>query len=56
MQTEKPIIGPTQTTAEAYREAFETLVVLADWSPMDNQKKCKFLQETLVGAAKIACN
>ena len=55
-QEEKPIIGPTQATSEAYREAFEALVVLADWNPMDTGEKCKFLQETLVGAAKIACN
>ena len=27
-QEEEPIIGPNQTTAEAYREAFEALVVL----------------------------
>ena len=27
------------------------LVVLADWSPMDTGEKCKFLQETLGGAA-----
>ena len=55
-QEEEPIIGPTQATLEAYREAYEALVVLADWNPMDNGEKCKFLQETLVGAAKIACN
>ena len=55
-QEEDPIIGPTQATSEAYREAFEALVVLADWNPMDNEEKCKFLQETLVGAARIACN
>ena len=48
---EKPIIRPTQATAEAYRETFEALVVLADWSPMDTGEKYKFLQETLGGAA-----
>ena len=43
---EEPIIGPTQVTEEAYREAFEALVVLADWNSMDTGEKCKFLQET----------
>ena len=55
-QEEERIIGSTQATLEAYREAYEALVVLADWNPMDNGEKCKFLQETLVGAAKVACN
>ena len=55
-QEEEPIKGPTQPSSEAYREAFEALVVLADWNPMDTGEKCKFLQETLVEAARIACS
>ena len=55
-QEETPIIGPTMRTADAYREAFEALFVLADWGPMDMGEKCKYLQETLVGAAQLACN
>ena len=48
--------GPTMRTVDAYREAFEALVVLADWGPMDTGEKCIYLQETLVGAAQLACN
>ena len=55
-QEEPPVIGPTMRTADAYREAFEALVVLADWGPMDTGEKCIHLQETLVGAARLACN
>ena len=55
-QEEDPIVGPNQATGEAYREAFEALVFLADWSPMDTGEKCRFLQDTLVAEAKISCN
>ena len=55
-QEEAPIIGPTMKTADAYREAFDSLAVLADWDPMNTGEKCIFLQETLVGAAQLACN
>ena len=55
-QEKRPIIGPTLRTADAYREAFEALVVLADWNPMYTGEKCKYLQETLVGAAQLTCN
>jgi len=55
-QEEGPIVGPSQATGEAYREAFESLMLLADWSPMDTEEKCRFLQDTLVSAAKISCN
>ena len=54
LQEEEPVIGPNQATAEAYREAFEALVVLEShryWTEMP-----WFLQDTLVGAVKIACN
>ena len=52
-QEETPIIGPTMRTADTYRKAFEALVVLADWGPMDTGEKCVYLQETLVGAAQL---
>ena len=55
-QEELPIIGLTLKTVDAYREAFEALVVLADWDPMDTGEKCKYLQETLVEAAQSACD
>ena len=55
-QEEDPIVGPSQATGEAYREAFESLMFLADWSPMDTGEKCRFLQDTLVTAAKTSCN
>ena len=55
-QEEPPIIGPTLKTADAYREAFEALVVSADWDTMDTGEKCKFLQGTLVEAALLACD
>ena len=55
-QEKKPVIGPTLRTTDAYREAFEALVVLADWNPMYTGEKCKYIQETLVGAAQLACN
>ena len=48
--------GLNQATGEAYREAFEALVWLADWSPMDTGEKCRFLQDSLVAAAKVSCN
>ena len=55
-QEEVPIVGPNQATGEAYREAFEALVSAADWSTMDNGEKCRFLQDSLVAAAKAACS
>ena len=39
-QEEDPIVGPNQATGEAYREALEALVLLADWSTMDTGEKC----------------
>ena len=53
---EDPIVGPNQATGEAYREAFEALASLAGWGPMDTGEKCRFLQDSLVAAAKVSCN
>ena len=56
LQDERPVLGPTLRTADAYREVFEAMVELAEWNPMDTGEKCKFLQETLVEAGKLAIN
>jgi len=55
-QEEDPIVGPCQATGEAYREAFESMVSMTDWNQMDTGEKCRFLQDTLVAAAKSSCN
>jgi hypothetical protein len=55
-QEEDPIVGPCLATGEAYREAFESMVLMTDWSRMDTGEKCRLLQDTLVSAAKSSCN
>ena len=52
-EREQHVKGPSESSAEEYRENLDVLLTDIDWNGLDTKEKCVILQDALIQASLL---
>ena len=55
-EREQNVKGPSETTADEYREMIDELLSGIDWDGLDTNGKCMILQDVMIQASLLTSN